>query len=48
MRYFVKAVKGNFVAWQGYQNASSEAEAIEFAQMYNSTIKGATWTADPA
>lgn len=46
MMYFVKAVKGDFVAWQGYQKASSAEEAIEFAQMYNSQIAGASWTAE--
>ena len=46
MMYFVKAVKGEFVAWQGYQKASSAEEAIEFAQMYNSQIVDAIWTAE--
>jgi len=48
MMYFVKAVKGEFVAWQGQQQAESAEQAIEFAQMYHSQILGANWTAEEA
>ena len=48
MMYFVKAVKNGFVAWQGWQQAETAAEAIEFAQAYHSQVVGAEWTAEPA
>lgn len=45
--YFVKALSGQFVKWQGYQVAESVEQAIELAKMYHRAGR-AVWSAELA
>ena len=41
----VEAVKGGIIAYRAFQEAASEAQAIESAKMYAGNVKNAQWRA---
>lgn len=41
----VEAVKNGIVHYRAFQEAASEAQAVESAKMYAGVVKGAQWRA---